>query len=189
MMRAEVIPVHTRTSLREPGVDGRVHHVQERLVDNASANATLVGDDHGNVACAVEQADRVAGVGIHLQQREPIEISPLLDDGAVAVQEDGGPEVRHGPARPARHAARYRQQALQWLQEELPLVERDLMDPIQRAGAAELIGRLLHEADFQSVRTPDERAKLPDPEQSPWQQLWLQIDALGRSAGIQPLSQ
>ena len=53
-------------------------------------DARLVGHDDDDEAGAVEHAHGVDAVRKEDQPLEPIEIAGLLDEGPVAIEEDGG---------------------------------------------------------------------------------------------------
>ncbi len=91
MMGTEAIAIDPRVARGEARINGLVYVLEEWLVDDAAADASLVRHDDRRVAGAVEQANGICGKGIKLEQIEPIEVAALFDDGAVAIEKHRRP--------------------------------------------------------------------------------------------------
>ena len=66
-----------------------MHLVDHRFGEEPARDAGLVRDEDDAEAGAVERANRVDRPGIERQALDAIEIADLLDDRAVAIEEDG----------------------------------------------------------------------------------------------------
>src|SRR5206468_4249196 len=91
MVGTEVIAIDPRVAGRQACIHGLVYVLQEWLVDDAAADPSLVGHHDRRVAGTVEEANRIGGKGVELEQVEPIEVAALFDDGAVTIEKHRGP--------------------------------------------------------------------------------------------------
>jgi WD40 repeat protein/tetratricopeptide (TPR) repeat protein len=85
-----------------------------------------------------------------------------------------------------KERGRLRRQALDWLQAELEagrrLVDRKPDKGPSGAGVARSLQHWLADPDFAAVREPKQLAQLPEAEQQPWRQFWVQVsDTLARA--------
>lgn len=61
----------------------------ERFVEEAAGDPCLVGHDDQREARALEHPQGVHGVGEDLEALQPVEVTDLFDEGAIAVEEHG----------------------------------------------------------------------------------------------------
>lgn len=80
--------------------------------------------------------------------------------------------------------AALRQQASQWLKEDVALWSKRLSAnrTLFRPGVHLVMGRLLSDPRFAAVREKTALAKLPDEERTAWERLWQQIESLRKDA-------
>ena len=80
--------------------------------------------------------------------------------------------------------SRWRNQALDWLRADLKLWTKKQQSGDAEEGdeVREGLGRWQRDPAFAGVREPDALSKLPMAERQPWQQLWQEVEALGRRA-------
>ena len=97
---AVVDGVDAAASLRHQLDDPVVEGPDEPLGDQAPVHDGLVGDNHGEEARLVEPAHRARGAGKELHYLGGPLVALVHVDGAIAIQEDGGPA--HGITRRAR---------------------------------------------------------------------------------------
>ena len=87
-----------------------------------------------------------------------------------------------------RERARLRQQALDWLKEDLRAWGQLLeAQPDQTRAAAGRLAHWLKDPDFAGVRGEQALAKLPAAERAAWQRLWKEVQAL-RQRAVRPLA-
>ncbi len=70
-----------------------MHRVDDRLGEEPAGHTRLVRDQYNGKAGSVEHADRVDRPRKQLDAFRSIEVADLLDDGAVAVEENGAFEA------------------------------------------------------------------------------------------------
>ena len=93
MVRTIVVRVDVRAALGQKVGHFPVHGVDHVLGEETASHARLVRDEHDRQTGPVEHADRVNRPRKELDPFGTIEVTHFLDDGAVAVQEDGALEV------------------------------------------------------------------------------------------------
>jgi hypothetical protein len=88
----------------------------------------------------------------------------------------------------AKERARLRQQALDWLREDLNAY-RHLIEEAADKNRAMIEQRMLYllkDEDFAGVRGSESLSSLPEAERKEWQKLWEEVEALRQRAAQQP---
>jgi hypothetical protein len=90
MVRTIVIRVEVRASGSQQIGNMAMHCVDDRFGKKSARDARLIRDDHDADVGLVQGADRADGPWIQLHALRSIEVSDLLDERAIAIQEDSG---------------------------------------------------------------------------------------------------
>jgi hypothetical protein len=87
----------------------------------------------------------------------------------------------------AKERARLRQQAFDWLRDDLKAYRQVMKKAADKAGpeTAERMQHWLQDKDFAGVRGAEELAKLPEAERQDWHKLWQEVEALRKRAAGQ----
>jgi hypothetical protein len=91
MMRAVVVRVRRGARRRQMPIEQRVDLVEERLVDDATADRGLVRDDDQLEPGTAQEAQRVGGPRKDREQIESIDVAAIFGERAVAIEKHGRP--------------------------------------------------------------------------------------------------
>src|SRR5215831_9071466 len=94
MVGTIVVRVDARAALVQKIRHALMHGVDDRLGEETAGDARLVRYEHNREASPIEHANRIDRPRKQLDPLGTIEVAHLLDDGAVAVQEDGAFKCR-----------------------------------------------------------------------------------------------